>query len=132
GKGLLPASTVKRDNEIHHATFSPDGRRVLTVGSDGQIKLWDANSGQQVIASPRHDVGVWAAAFTPDGRGVVTAGEDRTMRAWDVAGGLPVHPPFEHPEDLRDVGGFNSDRTFYTVSGEIRPDKGQKEMLRVW
>ncbi len=34
------------------ATWSPDGRHVLTGGSDGKLILWDAISGENKKVSP--------------------------------------------------------------------------------
>jgi WD40 repeat protein/tRNA A-37 threonylcarbamoyl transferase component Bud32 len=52
------------------ASFSPDGRSILTVGDDGQARLWDAGRGTQTRRLLEEEVGheVLCAAFHPDGR----------------------------------------------------------------
>ena len=50
------------------ATFSADGRRIMTVDNDG-VRTWDIASGAEVgrpIPGPLP--GGWGAAFSPDGR----------------------------------------------------------------
>jgi WD40 repeat protein len=89
------------------ASFSPDGRRVVTagrptwggsisVGNPGQPRLWDAATGKElaVLAPAERDDGGHdrpaAAAFSPDGRWVATVQGDRTARVWDAGTGKEV------------------------------------------
>ena len=67
------------------ASFSPDGRTVLTASFD-VARLWDAASGKELLRLP-HEREVVAASFSPDGRTVVTASWDITARLWDAATG---------------------------------------------
>jgi WD40 repeat protein len=71
---------------VTDATFSSDGRYVLTVAHDARV--YDARTGRLVraLSSPR---GVGAAAFSPDRRAVVTAGLDGKARLWSLIGGAP-------------------------------------------
>src|SRR5439155_1098953 len=83
-----------------HATFSPDGRQLLTVG-DTEVRLWDSASGGLVHRLTPHaeGYGFQYAGFTPDGLG--TAGDDGTARVWDAATGPPLTPQLRH--DTRTV-----------------------------
>jgi len=69
---------------VTNATFSSDGRYVLTVAHDARV--YDARTGALVraLSSPR---GVGGAAFSPDQRTVVTAGLDGKARLWSLSGG---------------------------------------------
>ena len=70
---------LKRPNYfVVRAIFSPDGGRILTVGSDGTVLLWDAATGEEVKKFKGSDRQVHDAAFSRDGRRIVTAGEDGT------------------------------------------------------
>ncbi len=79
-------------DQLGPATWSPDGRHLTTVTSDGRVALWSAENGEtlrlitQHATTPRHNT-VTAASFTPDGSGLVTAGQDGTVAIWDVATG---------------------------------------------
>jgi WD40 repeat protein len=82
---------VTHDRAINTATFSPDGRFLLTAGDDGQAILWNAATGQQIARLPHDGAGVqgW---FSADGRRVVTAGWNGAAQVWDVTTGQPVGP----------------------------------------
>jgi eukaryotic-like serine/threonine-protein kinase len=81
---------------VNYASFSPDGRRVVTASMDGTARVWDAATGQPVSPPMRHQLEVRCASFSPDGRRVVTASRDKTAKVWDAATGLPVTPPLAH------------------------------------
>jgi WD40 repeat protein len=69
------------------ASFSSDGRRIVTASSDRTARIWDAASGREIRVLSGHDDGVTSASFSSDGNRIVTASDDQTVRIWDVASG---------------------------------------------
>ncbi|MGH8909524.1 MAG: hypothetical protein ACRD0K_24260 [Egibacteraceae bacterium] len=79
---LDPTGSV---DSVRSAEFSPDGRLVVTVGSDGTARTWSATTGEQ---RAELGSGIFSARFSPDGsRVVVTASADNTARVWDAETG---------------------------------------------
>ena len=76
--------------------FSPDGRRLASVGGllavhpDREVKVWDAQTGQEVLSLRGHVGGLRSVAFSPDGRRLASAGLDQTVKLWDAATGQEV------------------------------------------
>jgi WD40 repeat protein len=103
---------------VHHAAFSPDGRRVVTASDDRTARVWDTASGQPVTPPLTHQDQVWHAAFSPDGRRVVTASWDQTARVWDAASGQPLSPPLSHQNGVLHAAFSPDGRRVVTASGE--------------
>ena len=69
--------------------FAPAGRRLVTVGDDHAVRLWDLPPPGEgvVMVSPRltladHGCTVKAVAFAPDGGAFATAGADGRILVW--------------------------------------------------
>lgn len=91
---------MRHGDTVFRASFSPDGKRVLTASADNTARIWDAWTGVPLTGSLTHSGGVWWAEFSPDGKRVVTASWDKTARVWDAETGLPLTPPLKHPDKV--------------------------------
>ncbi|HEY9674743.1 MAG TPA: CHAT domain-containing protein [Waterburya sp.] len=70
---------------VNSASFSPDGKLIVTAGTDGTARVWDS-SGKQLVELRGHSASVRSANFSPDGKRIVTASFDGTARVWDLSG----------------------------------------------
>ncbi len=69
--------------------FTPDGRQIVSVGSENTIRLWDAASGEKIREFGRFRA-VASASLSPDGKtlaGVVKDDKAWELRLWEVATG---------------------------------------------
>ena len=73
---------------ISFASFSPDGKHIVTASDDQTARVWDAHTGEATADSqPAIRVGSVSAVYSPDGRLILTASADQTARIWDAANG---------------------------------------------
>jgi WD40 repeat protein len=64
-------------------SFSPDGRRLASAGFDAKVKIWDTESGLELLTLAGHTSWIWTMSFSPDGRRILSGSRDRTIRIWD-------------------------------------------------
>ncbi len=122
---------------ISRVVFSPDSLVFLSAGHGGQLKLWDAATGNLLLDYVGHDSVVLDAAFSPDGRRAASCGQDGTVRIWDVAAGAELRRSrLEHRAAC--CVGFSVDGRLI-LGGEapkdypaVPPDPNQSFKLHVW
>jgi WD40 repeat protein len=99
------------------ASFSPDGRRIVTARADSVARLWDAGTGKPV-GEPfvGHTKPLTSAAFSPDGRYVVTTSYDHDARIWDARTGRSVATLRGHFAVVRSAA-FSADSRWIVTAG---------------
>jgi WD40 repeat protein len=73
-------------SKVWDVVFSPDGKHLLTGGSDNAARLWDVATGK-LVRSYEQSQWVSSVDFSPDGKKIATAGKDGTAVLWDRATG---------------------------------------------
>jgi WD40 repeat protein len=48
------------------------------------VRLWDADTGEELVRLPGHSDYVFSLAFSPDGKTLVSSSGDTTLRLWDT------------------------------------------------
>ena len=79
---------------VHSIDISPDGRTVVTAGSDyglrTHVQLWDIENGQAIRTFTGIAEELRSIRFSPEGKYLLTAGFSNAARLWDVATGTEV------------------------------------------
>ena len=71
------------------STFAVDfnlNDRLLAIGDDHRIKIWQMPEGKHLMTLPGHDAPpIWTLAFSPTSPKILASGSsDRTVRLWDI------------------------------------------------
>jgi WD40 repeat protein len=69
---------------IWQVIFSASGDLIASAGGDTSIRLWDVQSGNQLISLLAHPGGAACLAFRPDNTLLASGGLDGSVRIWGV------------------------------------------------
>jgi hypothetical protein len=89
--------------EVSSVAFSPDSKRIASGSGDITVKVWDAQTGQELLALEGHAFGVRSVAFSPDGKRLASGGMDGTVKVWDMETGQEVRALQGHTGDVSSV-----------------------------
>ena len=88
--------------------YSPDSHRALVCGGGQNIlRLWDLETGVEVLRPTGHANAVSGVAFTPDGHYLLSGSHDGAVSLWNL-------------ESKRTVGGYSHGSAVYCIA--VSPD----------
>lgn len=64
--------------------IAPNGKRFAVAGEDASIKVFEVESGREVLTLYGHRVGVSAITMTEGDERLISAGLDGTIKVWDL------------------------------------------------
>lgn len=135
--GKVVRTVTAHDGWVRKLAVTPDGSRLVTVGDDMRLKVWDADAGTELASLAGHEPRVpegylsalYALAVSPDGRFAATGDRAGFVRVWDLASYTHVASfraadlyTFDPVKRARAIGGvrglaFSPDGNKLAVSG---------------
>ncbi len=110
--------------EAYEVAFTPDGKRVISAGESGTIRLWDAATGQELRTLKGHEGRVSGLAVSPDGSRIASAGFDRSVRVWDAESGEIIRTMNGHAGP---IGGLA-----FSPSGDRIASASNDKTIKLW
>ena len=62
--------------------WSSGGNQILTSSWDNTAKIWDANTGNELMTLKGHDAAVTSVSYSADGKRIVTSGADGIVQIY--------------------------------------------------
>lgn len=101
--GQAIGDPISHTGAVTCIALSPDGRMVVSGALDGQLKIFDPDSGVELRPALVHPHGITAATFSHDGTMLATACLDEHIRVWDTSAwqeiGASMHLPRRRPQE---------------------------------
>jgi hypothetical protein len=104
--------------------YSPDGKRFVTGSSSGEVKIWDADTYQELLCCKGHKHWIMGICFSADSNFVATAGDDYTVKLWDANTGQCLRTYVGHTNAVNTVA--------FSPSGDTVASGGQDSIIRLW
>lgn len=105
------------EDGIWNASYSPDGKRIVTASGDGTAKIWDASSGRMIRSIQSGGREFMDAGFLSGGKIVATAGWSEPLTLWDSTDGASIET-FEPIGIITSFAVNRNQTVFVTVMGE--------------
>jgi WD40 repeat protein len=128
-------SLLGHTSEVLSVTFSPDSGLIASGSSDKTVKIWDSQSGKEIMTLKGHLEGVSSVAFAPNSKMIASASFDSTVvKLWDVQAGTETRTLRGHGKSVVSVA-FSPDGNKVATAGSdgktILWDSHTGEILRV-
>jgi len=70
--------------------WSPDGSRIMTVGGNGTVRVWDAHTGEEdFVFQPTYEAAP-SSGWSPDGTRIATCSIPQVLQLWDASTGASI------------------------------------------
>lgn len=96
------AGPLKHDVGVWTAEFNEAGNRILTLGGDKTLRVWDAKTGSPAARPMQHAAPASRAFFSPDGSLVATV-SGRTVFTWNAQTGDGPVATLQHAGNVLDA-----------------------------
>lgn len=120
GNTGLVSPAQAHSEDANDASFSPDGKRIVTAGRGGDLVVWDSTTGQEIQLLPKPDTELYTAAFDAAGTHVLAAGSNNYMPLWSL--GIP---------SLRSQAGRLNDAAI-SPDGHMAVTAGEDGSIGIW
>lgn len=115
---MSPDVDPSGDHRIESVAISPDGRRAVSAGWDGIVRLWNLDTRTLLKELSGHYGFVRSVAFLGDGKRIISAGSDRTLRVWDSDSGRQVFQLKKHSFTVHKVAASADGNVALSISGD--------------
>jgi WD40 repeat protein len=137
GHALLPVSVPGIPRlPVTCLAYSPDGRHIASASvfpklerlreSRGVVKIWDAETGRDLVTFQEQVGVVLSLAFSPDGRRVASSSinDDHTFVVWDAGSGAVIRIVRGHASHV--------DRLRYSPDGRLLASASTDGSVKLW
>ncbi len=118
--------------QVLSVAFSPVANTALTSSKNGEIILWDLETGTPLHTFLGHGTkAVNSVAFSPDGKYFASGSDDKTAVLWNLSTGKEEKRFTGHGEGVLSVR-FSPDGTFLLTTSGSFSNRSADNTIRLW
>lgn len=124
--GIYPDIDLNVDKTLRCCCFSPNGKLIAVSTMDGEIMIWEKESGVKLYILKKNDLPINSIVFSNEGTQILVGGNDTNVRIWRLLsdGGEIVKTFYGHTDCVKTVT-FSS-QGFFVASGSV------DRTIRIW
>ena len=109
---------------VNSAVFSPDGRYVLTGDESGEVKIWEADTGEHIRTFSGNTEILHDVSISPDGKYFVTGSNGKKVNIWNIETGI-LERSLKIPDSEVYAVAFSPDSRLVAAGGRL-------PKIRIW
>lgn len=110
---------------VQFATFSPNGKYIVSISDDKTVIVWDYYSGRQVGTLTGQTSPICSVTFSQDSKNIISVSEDKTIIFWDAKTGEQIEKPIRGDAFFILSASFSPNGKYIA---SISPDN----IIRIW
>ncbi len=95
-----------------------EGKQLFTSSASGDIRIWDADTLEQLGAKMHHDSQAHQVAWSHDHQRLFSGHKDGSIRVWDLRTGGLLGPPWWHRKEVVSLAVRPDDSRMLTASAD--------------
>jgi WD40 repeat protein len=132
-----PRTSLSHPNSVNAVAYTPDGKAVITVCSDGKLRTFDTTKGTAgktiEVSQTKDATSLYGVAVSRDGKRVATAGQDNVSKIFDLESGKLIREikawdvkaaPKGHQDSILSVA--------FSPDGNQLATTGMDQTIKIW
>ncbi|MEI6427933.1 MAG: hypothetical protein WCO45_06015, partial [Pseudanabaena sp. ELA607] len=109
---------------VRSVNLSSDGKTLASCSLDNTIKLWNVETGTEILTLSGHTKAVSSVSFSDDGKTLASGSIDNTIKLWNVETGAEIRTLSGHTKAVSSVS--------FSADGKTLASGSDDKTIKLW